>query len=122
MQHVAELAVAEDQTAHRRRRFDRGGPGPVVDERDLAEEIARAKSALALRSVHLSLALEDDEEVTPAFPFLCEHAAGGDVDFVGARGDEGKLFVGAARKEGYRAQSVDAGVSHGAEFSRERPP
>src|SRR5439155_22279174 len=117
MQHIPELAVPKHQAAHRRRRLHRRRARSVVYERDLAEEIARAKSALALRSVHLSLALEDDEEITPAFSSFCEHAAGGDVDFVGARRDEGKLLVGAARKERYRAQSVDAGVSHGAEFS-----
>src|SRR2546423_994643 len=120
VEHVAELLVSEDQATHRCGRPDGRRPRAVVDESDLAEEVARAESALAPVGIHLGLPLKDDEEVAAALALLGEHATGRDVHLVGTRGDEHELFVGAAGEERHRTQPIDAWVGHRAEFSSAR--
>src|SRR2546430_2075513 len=117
VKHIPELGVSEDEAAHWRRGFHSCGARSVVDEGDLAEEIAGAKSPLTLGGVHLGAALQDDEEVSAALALLGQDPARRDVDLVGAGGDERELLVVAAAEERHRAQTFDTGICHGAEFS-----
>jgi HEAT repeat protein len=84
----AELAVANGERPHPRRRPDRGGTRPVGDQRDLAEEVARvADLDAAVSADDLRLPVEEDIEHVTWLPLADELVPCGMLLFAGKRRD-----------------------------------
>src|SRR2546428_8324982 len=75
VQHVAKLFVPEHKAAHRRRGHHGRCPRSVVQERDLAKELAGTEHPLARVGLDPGGAFEDDEEIPTGFALLAEGAA-----------------------------------------------
>src|SRR5438270_1913063 len=112
VEHIAELLVAEDQAVHRRRRRDRSRAGTVVEQGDLAEELAWSEHVFSRRRLDLRLAVQDHEEIAARLALPAEHLPRGKVHLVDARHDETKLVIAAAGKERYRTKSRDPLICH----------
>ena len=71
--------------------------GSVGDQRDLAEEVARAEGVDLLAALgDVGRALEDDEELAPAIALAHQLLAVGEVDLVGGGGDLLELVLRAS--------------------------
>src|SRR2546425_3797784 len=84
VQHVAELLMSEHQAAHRRRRHHGRRPWPVVEERDLAEEVTGTERPPTFGGLDSGGAFEDHEEVAAGLALLAERSPRRDVDLVNA--------------------------------------
>src|SRR5579862_1331463 len=78
---LLEVALRQDERAQRRLRGRRHLARLADDERELADEVARADRLHAPALLrHLDLAVDDREELTAHRPLACKRPAGGEVE------------------------------------------
>ena len=125
LEQVFEVAVGDDEHAHRCSRRDRRRPRHLRDERDLAEEVAGPPLLDGLPVLdHLDVAFEQDEELAAALTLANEVLARRQFDLVGDRGDLAELLLVALREQRRVLQQLDLLVAadsseaHGRSLSR----
>ncbi len=100
LDHAPERLAGEDEEPKRRRRGHRRRARDVLDQRDLAEEVAvleRRDVAPVLR--HLGLALDDHEELLSGLALAAEHPAGIDLEVLRHLGELLELVPREVREE-----------------------
>ena len=107
-----ELALAEHDELHVGLGDDGRVAGRLVEQRQLAERVARAEGGdLAALAGDLGRAVEDHEELVAGLALGDEHLARRDPDVLGPPGDQLEVLAGAGREERDLLEVVDEGIT-----------